>query len=59
MAATADVHATHAAVEVLRQGGSAIDAAVTAAFALSVTQPGMCGLGGGGHLLARYADGRT
>ncbi len=57
MVATADADATEAAVTVLREGGNVIDAAVTAAFALSVTQPGMCGLGGGGHLLARFADG--
>lgn len=59
MVATADVNATNAAVTVLRDGGNVIDAAVTAAFALSVTQPGMCGLGGGGHLLARLADGQS
>lgn len=59
MVATADGDASHAAVAVLRQGGNAIDAALTAAFALSVTQPGMCGLGGGGHLLARLADEHT
>ncbi|MEK7409393.1 MAG: gamma-glutamyltransferase [Acidobacteriota bacterium] len=58
MAATADAHATGAAVAVLGEGGNVIDAAVAAAFALSVTQPGMCGLGGGGHLLARFAGGR-
>jgi len=59
MVATADVHATNAAVDVLREGGSVVDAAVAAGFALSVTQPGMCGLGGGGHLLARSADGEN
>ncbi len=59
MAATADAQATGAALEVLRENGGVIDAAVAAAFALSVTQPGMCGLGGGGHLLARLADGRN
>jgi gamma-glutamyltranspeptidase/glutathione hydrolase len=59
MVATADTHATNAAVEVLREGGSVMDAAVTAAFALSVTQPGMCGLGGGGHMIARLAGGET
>jgi gamma-glutamyltranspeptidase/glutathione hydrolase len=59
MVATADTDATNAAVAVLREGGSVVDAAITAAFALSVTQPGMCGLGGGGHLLARLANGQA
>ena len=59
MVGTADVHATSAAVTVLREGGNVIDAAVTAAFAISVTQPGMCGLGGGGHLLARLSNGES
>jgi gamma-glutamyltranspeptidase/glutathione hydrolase len=57
MAATADGQATEAAVAVLREGGNAVDAAVCASFVLCVTQPGMCGLGGGGHLLARFHDG--
>lgn len=56
MVATADTHATHAAVAVLEEGGTVVDAAIAAAFGLSVTQPGMCGLGGGGHLVARFAD---
>lgn len=59
MVATADANATNAAVAILREGGSVVDAAITAAFALSVTQSGMCGLGGGGHLLARRANGQT
>jgi gamma-glutamyltranspeptidase/glutathione hydrolase len=58
MAATADGLATQTAVDILREGGNAIDAAVAAAFVLCVTQPGMCGLGGGGHLLARFSDGQ-
>ncbi|HZQ44865.1 MAG TPA: gamma-glutamyltransferase [Acidobacteriaceae bacterium] len=57
MVASADELSTNVGLGVLREGGSVIDAAVSAAFALSVTQPGMCGLGGGGHLLARFADG--
>lgn len=59
MVATADELSTKIAIEVLREGGTVIDAAVSAAFALSVTQPGMCGIGGGGHLLARFANGET
>lgn len=57
MVTTADEHATRAAVDVLREGGSVADAAVAAAFALGVTQPGMCGIGGGGHAMHRLPDG--
>lgn len=59
MVATADTHATGAGLVALRDGGNVMDAAIAAAFALCVTQPGMCGLGGGGHLLARLANGQT
>jgi gamma-glutamyltranspeptidase/glutathione hydrolase len=57
MVTTADEHATSAGVEVLRAGGSIADAAVAIAFALGVTQPGMCGIGGGGHALHRTSEG--
>lgn len=57
MVATADTHATTAGLAVLEEGGTVVDAAVAAAFALCVTQPGMCGLGGGGHFVARFAGG--
>src|SRR4051794_41864531 len=49
-AATVDPLATRAAIEVLRHGGNAIDAAVAAAGVLGVVEPYSCGLGGGGLL---------
>jgi gamma-glutamyltranspeptidase/glutathione hydrolase len=46
-------------LQVLRDGGNAIDAAVAVAFALAVTYPFAGNIGGGGFLLARFADGRA
>lgn len=46
-------------LRVLKAGGNAIDAAVAIGFALAVTYPYAGNIGGGGFLLARFADGRT
>jgi gamma-glutamyltranspeptidase/glutathione hydrolase len=51
--------ATDVGVAVLKAGGNAIDAAVAVGFALAVTHPYAGNLGGGGFMLARFADGRT
>lgn len=60
MVATQERHATEAALAVLEEGGNAVDAAVTAAFTLSVTLPRAGALGGGGFMVVHQAEkGRT
>ena len=58
MVSTGSVEATRAGVWVLERGGNAIDAAVAAAFALGVSDPGGSGLGGLTYVLISTADGR-
>jgi gamma-glutamyltranspeptidase/glutathione hydrolase len=59
MVVTRERHATAVAVQVLRSGGNAIDAAVAVGFALAVTHPSAGNIGGGGFMLVRLADGRS
>ena len=59
MVVTAEAHATQIGVDVLRNGGNAIDAAVAVGLALAVTEPNAGNLGGGGFMLIRFADGRS
>jgi gamma-glutamyltranspeptidase/glutathione hydrolase len=58
MVVTAQAHATRIGVEVLENGGNAIDAAVAVGYALAVVYPAAGNLGGGGFITLRLADGR-
>lgn len=51
MVVTSHFLATESALKVLKEGGNAVDAAVTAAFSLAVTQPRSGNIGGGGFML--------
>ncbi|MGH8125198.1 MAG: gamma-glutamyltransferase [Rhodanobacteraceae bacterium] len=51
--------ATEAGVEILKQGGNAIDAAVAVGYALAVTQPCCGNIGGGGFMTIHLANGKN
>ena len=57
--ASNDRLAAEVGVQVMKQGGNAVDGAVATGFALAVAYPEAGNLGGGGYMVIRMADGRT
>ncbi|MGO1310557.1 MAG: gamma-glutamyltransferase [Kluyvera intermedia] len=59
MVASVDAMATQVGVDILREGGNAVDAAVAVGYALAVTHPQAGNLGGGGFMMLRTKEGKT
>lgn len=57
LVSAADPRAAEAGAAILRQGGSATDAAIATMLALSVVEPQSSGIGGGGFYVRATADG--
>ncbi len=59
MVSSVDAIATRVGVDILKQGGNAVDAAVAVGFALAVTHPQAGNLGGGGFMMLHTASGKV
>lgn len=58
MVVSVSPHATRAGLDILKQGGSAVDAAIAVEFALAVVWPEAGNISGGGFMMVHPGDGR-
>src|SRR6266540_2371426 len=58
MVVAQETRAARIGVEILEQGGNAVDAAVATGLALAVTYPRAGNIGGGGYMLIHFAGGK-
>src|ERR1051325_10009432 len=58
-AATVETLATQAAIDTLKNGGNAVDAAVAAAGVLGGNEALFCGIGGGGVMVIHTVKGKV